>query len=74
MNVSGGGHMTGSDTQTSAARRERRHKVARRLYEALVDQDPDRVITLFDGRGKVMARHDLRAEQDDPQIPSGLVT
>jgi hypothetical protein len=66
--------MTSSDTQTSAAKRKRRHKVARRLYEALVAQDPDRVITLCDGRGKVVARHDLRAEQGDPAIPSRRAT
>jgi hypothetical protein len=55
-------------------RRARRHEVARQLYEALVAQDPDRMITLRDGRGKVVARHDLRAEQDNPEIPSHLAT
>ena len=48
----------------------RRHKVARRLYEALVAHDPDRVITLRDGRGKVVARHDLGLDGDAPEIAS----
>ena len=67
--------MTSSDTETSAAvKRKRRHKVARRLYEALVAQDPNRAITLRDGRGKVVARHDLRAGRDDPEIASRRAT
>ncbi len=70
----GAGNMTSSDTQTSAVRRKRRHKVARRLYEALVAQDPDRLITLCDGRGKMVARHDLRAEEDDLEIASRPAT
>ena len=49
--------MTVSETSNAEERkRARLHKVARRLYEALVAQDPDRVITLRDGRGKVVAR------------------
>jgi hypothetical protein len=55
-------------------RGERRHKVARRLYEALVAQDPDRLIILRDGSGKVVARHDLLAEQDDLEIASRRAT
>jgi hypothetical protein len=43
-----------------------RFKIARRLYRALVGQDPDRLITLGDGSGQVVARHDPRPEQDDP--------
>jgi hypothetical protein len=54
--------------------RARREKVARRLYEALVAQDPDRMITLRDGSGKIVARHDLRAEQGDQEIPSHRAT
>jgi hypothetical protein len=48
----------------------RRHKVARRLYEALVAQDPDGVIILHDDRGRVVARHDSRPEEDVPEIVS----
>jgi hypothetical protein len=32
--------------------------IARRLYEALVTQDPDRAISLRDGGGGAIARHD----------------
>jgi hypothetical protein len=64
--------MTASDTPNSPAdrKRARRHKVARRLYEQLVAQNPNRVITLRDGIGRVVARHDPRPEQDDPKIAS----
>ena len=48
---------------------ERRLAIARRLYSALVAQDPDRAITLCDAGGAVVARHDPH-EQDDPQIAS----
>ena len=52
--------MTGSDTPISDAeqKRIRRHKVARRLYEQLLAQNPNRVIILHDGVGKVVARYD----------------
>jgi hypothetical protein len=36
----------------------------------LVAQKPDRVIILRDRAGKVVARHDMRPEQDDPEIVS----
>jgi hypothetical protein len=49
-----------------------RLEVARRLYQALVAQDPDRLITLRDGGGGVVARHDPRPEQGDPEIASQL--
>ena len=45
-------------------KRARRHKIARRLYEALVAQDPDRLITLCDRRGEVLAHHDPLPEHD----------
>ena len=45
--------MTVSQTQSSAA--ERRLAVARRLYSALVTQQPDRVFTLRDGQGRLLA-------------------
>jgi hypothetical protein len=44
--------------------------IARRLYHALAAQDPDRVITLRDGGGRVVARYDPRPEQGDPEIAS----
>jgi hypothetical protein len=34
------------------------------LYEALVTQNPDRLITLCDGDGRVLARSEQRPEQD----------
>jgi len=62
--------MTGSDTPISAAeqKRVRRHKVAGRLYEQLLAQNPNRVIILHDGGGKVVARHDPVPEHDAPEI------
>ena len=63
--------MTVSETSNAEERkRARLHKVARRLYEALVAQDPDRVIILRDDRGRVVARHDSRPEEDVPEIVS----
>jgi hypothetical protein len=62
------GNMTISQTPSSVT--ERRLKIARRLYQALVAQDPDRVITLCDSSGRVVARHDPRPEQGDPEIAS----
>jgi hypothetical protein len=50
--------------------RTERLEIARRLYQALVAQDPNRVIVLCDSTGKVLARHDLRHEQSDPEIAS----
>ena len=47
-----------------------RLEVARRLYRALVAQDPDRLITLRDGGGRVVARYDPRPEQGDPEAAS----
>ena len=59
------GNMTVSQTPSSAA--ERRLAIARRLFnQALVAQDPDRLITLCDSGGGVVARHDPRPEQDVP--------
>ena len=60
-----------SDRSLSAAdRKRRRHKVARRLYEALVAQDPNRGITLCDEAGNVLARYDPLPEHDPPKIAS----
>ena len=65
-----GRNMTASDTPNSLAGRKhaRRHKVARRLYEQLVAQNPHRLITLRAGAGKVVAKHDPRPEQGDTEI------
>jgi hypothetical protein len=64
--------MTISKTPDSAAERKRtkRLEIARRLYEELVAQDPGRLITLCDGGGRIAARHDLRPEEDAPEIAS----
>ena len=45
-------------------------EVARRLYQALGAQDPDRLITLRDGSGRVVARHDPRPERVIQEIAS----
>jgi hypothetical protein len=60
--------VTASDTPKSAA--EQKLDVARKVYRALAAQDADRAITLCDIRGKLIARHDLRPEKDDPKIAS----
>jgi hypothetical protein len=72
--------MTISQTPSSVAasdprlstevRKRRRHKVAGRLYEALLAQDPNRAITLCDAEGKVVAHHDPLPEHDAPEIAS----
>jgi hypothetical protein len=64
--------MTASDTPYSAAgqKRAERLDVVRTVYHALGAQDVDRVITLCDIRGRLIARHDLRPEQGDPEIAS----
>jgi hypothetical protein len=48
--------MTFSTTRSSVA--ERRLAIARRIFQALAAQDPHRALTLCDGGGGVMARHD----------------
>jgi hypothetical protein len=64
-----GSNMTTSEISNAEERkRARRHKVARRLYEALVAQDPNRAITLCDEVGNVLARHDPLPEHDAPKI------
>jgi hypothetical protein len=61
--------VTASDVSNAEeGKRARRHKVARRLYEALVAQSPNRAITLSDESGKVVARHDPVPEHDAPEI------
>jgi hypothetical protein len=51
--------MNASSASASAERLE----IPRRLYNALVAQDPNRVIILCDSNGRAVARHDLRPEQ-----------
>jgi hypothetical protein len=59
-------------TPNAAEGRKRvaRFKIARRLYRALVAQDPDRLITLRNDSGRVVARHDPRPEDGDPESTS----
>jgi len=49
-------------------RRAERLEIACRLYEALVALDRDRVITLCDGDGQVVARHNPRPEADAHKV------
>ena len=48
---------------SKATARGQRQEIARKLYNALVAQDPNRVIILCDSNGRMVARHDLRPEQ-----------
>ena len=57
-------------TETPSSIAERRLAIARRLYQALAGQDPERVITLCDGSGRMLARHDPRPERGLPEIVS----
>ena len=60
--------MTTSEISNAEERkRARRHKVARRLYEALMAQNPSRDHPLRQS-GKVVARHDPVPEHDAPEI------
>jgi hypothetical protein len=65
-----GPNVNASDTPNFAADRKpaERLDIARRVYQALAGQDPDRVIILRDGHGRVVARHDPRPEQDASEI------
>ena len=56
------GKMTISKTPSSVA--ERRLAIARRLYSALVAQQPYRVFTLNDGQGRVLASSAPTPDQD----------
>jgi hypothetical protein len=49
-------------THTSDAN-ERRLKIARTVYDALVAQNPDRQITLCDGSGRLLARNERRPNE-----------
>ena len=63
-----GRKMTDPDTPDARRKSAERLDIARRVYRALVAQAPDRVITLRDGRRKVVARHDLQPERDEQVI------
>jgi hypothetical protein len=43
-------------------------EIARKVHNALVAQDPDRVIILCDGNGRLFAGHDLPPKQSDPKV------
>jgi hypothetical protein len=60
--------MTISPTPISVS--ERRLDIARRLYQALVDQDPDRAITLCDSKGRVVTHHYPRPERSSSESAS----
>jgi hypothetical protein len=60
--------MTTSQTPISVS--ERRLAIARTLYQALVDQDPDRAITLCDCKGRVVTHHYPRPEEGSPETAS----
>ena len=51
--------MTASDTPNSAQERAERLDVARTVYHALAAQDANRVITLCDIHGRLIARRGL---------------
>jgi hypothetical protein len=58
--------MKSSETAGTASvdrRRAERLEIARRVYQALVVQDADRIIRLCDSDGKVIARHDPRSDR-----------
>jgi hypothetical protein len=64
--------MTVSRTPKSAAERKRADRLdtAYRLYQALAAQDPHCVITLCDGGGTIVARHEPRSELDPLDVAS----
>jgi hypothetical protein len=67
-----GGKMTVSQTSNSAAEQKRMERldIARRLYQAMITHDPDRLIILRDSGGRVLACHDPRPEQPNERVPS----
>jgi len=63
--------MTATDPPNAAERKRlRRLEIGRKLYDALVAQDPNRTITLCDAEGKVVAHHDPLPEHDAPDAAS----
>ncbi len=63
--------MTVSHTPNSSAGRTRavRLKIASRLYKALVAKNPDRVIVLRDGGGRMVSRHEPQMSGDHRNLP-----
>jgi hypothetical protein len=59
-----------SDFASADRKFAERLEIARRLYQALVAQDPARLIVLSDAHGKVVARHDPQREESDPGLAS----
>jgi hypothetical protein len=57
-------HTLGSDDD------QKRLDIARRLYQALVAQNPDRLITLCDASGRVLAQSERRPKEDAAQKAS----
>jgi hypothetical protein len=57
-------------THTSDAN-DRRLKIARTVYDALIVQNPDRQIKLRDGSGRVLARNALSPNEDAAEKVSG---
>jgi hypothetical protein len=59
--------MTVSNVPNSTVLQKRKWRlyVARWLYQALIARNADRLITLRDESGRVVARHDPRPEQID---------
>ena len=57
------GAVSRMSTHTSGIDADKRLEIARTLFKALIAQDADRVITLCDGDGRVVARHEPWPEQ-----------
>jgi hypothetical protein len=47
---------TGESAGLKCERRDDRLDIARRLYRAMCAQYPDRLITLYDGRGRILEK------------------
>jgi hypothetical protein len=64
--------MTANHSTNSAAERKRKERldIARRLYQAMIAHDSDRLIVLRDGSGRVIASPDPRPEQPNEYVPS----
>ena len=65
-------NMTVSHTPNSAAEQKRMERldIARRLYQAMIAHDSDRLIILRDSGGRVVACHDPRPEQPNEPLLS----
>ena len=65
-------NMTVSQTPNSVAEQKRMERldIARRLYQAMIAHDSDRLIILRDSGGRVVACHDPRPEQPNEPLLS----